>query len=241
MASLWPNVLYSSPSLLVLNKPAGLLTHPKHLKDPSESVVTWLLENYPEVATVGDQPTLRPGIVHRLDKDTSGLIVVARTQEAYEYLKKQFQTRQMKKMYLALVYGEVKNKTGRIDVPLGKLGTRQSTRIHGTHELNEKSAITDYKVVKKFTGYTLLEASPLTGRTHQIRVHLKSIGHPIVGDPLYGGKQGKADYARLGRFILHAQKLSFTSPEGEALAFEVDPPQDFMLALSGNARPIETI
>src|SRR3989338_9198453 len=113
--------IYSSPSLLVLNKPAGLLTHPKNLKDKSASVVSWLLEHYPEVATVGDparpddtgrsggQPTLRPGIVHRLDKDTSGLIVVARTQEAFEYLKKQFQTRQVKKTYLAVVYGDVKN------------------------------------------------------------------------------------------------------------------------------------
>ena len=247
MSSKKISILYSSPSLLVLNKPSGLLTHPKNLKDKSATVVSWLLEHYPEVAVVGDQPTLRPGIVHRLDKDTSGLIVVARTQEAFEYLKKQFQTRQVKKTYLAVVYGDVKNKKGVIDLPLGKLGTRQSTRIHGKHELNEKSAITEYEVLERSdfplapSGYTLVAVHPLTGRTHQIRVHLKSIGYPIVGDPLYGGKQGRADYAKLGRFLLHAQKLAFISPSGQSLAFEVDPPEDFMLALSGDARLIETI
>jgi len=238
--------IYSSPSLLVLNKPAGLLTHPKNLKDKSASVVSWLLEHYPEVAVVGDQPTLRPGIVHRLDKDTSGLIVVARTQEAFEYLKKQFQTRQVKKTYLAVVYGDVKNKKGVIDLPLGKLGTRQSTRIHGKHELNEKSAITEYEVLERSdfplapSGYTLVAVHPLTGRTHQIRVHLKSIGHPIVGDIIYAPKSLR-EVRVSPRLLLHAQKLSFTSPEGEALAFEVDPPEDFMLALSSDARLIETI
>ena len=239
------SIIYEDKSILVLNKPAGLLTHPKHLQDKNESVVSWLLEHYPDIATVGDQPTLRPGIVHRLDKDTSGLIVVTLTKEGFEFLKKQFQTRQVKKMYMTIVYGDVKNNKGTIDLPLGKLGTRQSTRIHGKHELNEKSAVTKYDVLRRYTlhatRYTLLAVSPLTGRTHQIRVHLKSIGHPVVGDPLYGGKSGKQDYAKLGRFLLHAQQLSFTSPFGEALAFAVDPPEDFMLALSGNDRFIETI
>ncbi len=219
-----PTIVFESPELVVLNKPAGMLTHPKHLHDQSLSIIPLLLDHYPEVATVGDQPTLRPGIVHRLDKDTSGLIVVARTQNAFLKLKEQFQSRTISKTYLAVVYGIPSPAKGNIDRPLGKIGVRQSTRIHGKHELNEKSALTEYEVKKG----NLLEVRPRTGRTHQIRVHLNSIGHPVVGDPLYGGKQGKADYAILRRFLLHAQKLSFITPRGEALSLEADPPEDFL-------------
>ncbi len=225
-----PSILFEDTNLAVLNKPAGLLTHPRHLKDKSESLVPWLLGKYPELKAVGDQPTLRPGIVHRLDKDTSGLIIVARSQSAYEYLKKLFQTREVHKTYVALVYGNVKDQHGSINIPLGKIGTKQSTRIHGKHELNEKNAITEYSVMDHFSlgalRFTLLEVRPLTGRTHQIRVHLKSIGHPIFGDNVYGGKQGKLDHAMLKRFFLHALKLSFVSLSGEALSFETDIPKE---------------
>lgn len=226
-------IVYEDKDIIVINKPSDLLTHPKNKTDKSKSVVSWLLEKYPEIKNVGDpsldsgQAILRPGIVHRLDKETSGLLIVAKTQSAFDYLKKNFQERKIKKIYSALVHGILKTKSGRIEIPLGKLGTRQTTRIHGKHELTEKTAITEYKVIKTYnlelTTYSLLEVLPLTGRTHQIRVHLKSIGHPIVCDPVYGGKKLSCPPG-LGRLFLHAQKLSFVTPSGKALSLETDLP-----------------
>lgn len=236
-----PQIVYQCPDFLILNKPTGLLTHPQNLRDNSFSVAGWLVEKFPQAAKVGDDPALRPGIVHRLDKDTSGLMIVTLTQESFAYFKKQFQEHKIKKTYLALVYGKLKNERGVIDAPLGKIGAKQTTRIHGTRDLKERAAVTEYEVLKEFppapplaSGYTLLAVSPRTGRTHQIRVHLKSIGHPIVGDVLYGAQRGRADAAALGglpsqngRMFLHAQKLAFTAPDGQALSFEVDPPPEF--------------
>ncbi len=229
------SIVYEDDDLVVINKPWGLLTHPKNKTDQSESVVSWLLEKYPQINKVGDD-SIRPGIVHRLDKETSGLLIITKTQLAFEYLKKLFQERKIKKTYLALVHGILKNKSGRIEISLGKLGTRQTTRIHGKHELEEKTAITNYKVLKEYSAYSLLEVSPLTGRTHQIRVHLKSIGHPVVCDPIYGLKKSICP-PTLGRLFLHANKLTFTTPTGQALALEVDPPSeltDFLKTLSKN-------
>ena len=173
---------------------------------------------------------LRPGIVHRLDKETSGLLLIAKNQPAFDYLKKIFKDRTIKKTYVALVYGQVKEKTGVIDTPLGKLGIKQSTKISGKRELTEKAAVTEYKVLKKFKDYTLLELRPQTGRTHQIRVHLKSIGHPIVCDPLYAGKRHACPPA-LGRMFLHAQKLAFVSPAGAAITAESDLPPELSVFL----------
>lgn len=231
------SIVFESPDFIVINKPAGLLTHPVNEKDASPSVVSWLIEKYPEIKGVGEdlpagRQVLRPGIVHRLDKETSGLMIIARTQEAFIYFKKQFQEHRIKKTYLALVYGILKNKEGTIDSPLGKIGAKQTTRIHGTRDLKERSAVTDYKVLKEYGDYSLLEVSPQTGRTHQIRVHLKSIGHPIVGDLLYGSPRGRAA-ARGIRLFLHAQKLAFTSPTGQAFAFEADLPPELETYLAG--------
>ena len=233
-----PVIIYEDSDLLVLNKPAGLTVHKTSPTDKQTTLVDWLLERYPQIKAVGDpvkspdgshgaSDPYRPGIVHRLDKYTSGLMVVAKTQAAFSYLKEQFQTRKMKKQYLALVFGQLKNQSGLIDKPLGKLGTKQTTQIKGKTELDVKEAQTEYKVLESYnlspTPYTLLEVRPLTGRTHQIRVHLNSIGHPIVGDSLYGGKHHPRP-AGLERMFLHAQKLEFTTLAGEHLTLEADPP-----------------
>jgi len=227
--------IYEDGDFLIIDKPSGLLTHPVNHKDKSESVVGWLLEKYPEIAKVRDQygtsigewTDLRPGIVHRLDRETSGLLLIAKTQSAFDYLKKLFAERKIKKTYLALVHGHLKNKSGVIETPLGKLGTRQTVKTRGKHTLKEKPAITEYKVLSYYslltTHYSLLEVYPKTGRTHQIRVHLKFIGHPVVCDPLYAGKKHTCP-AELGRLFLHAQKLSFVSPSGTVITVESDLP-----------------
>jgi 23S rRNA pseudouridine1911/1915/1917 synthase len=240
-------IVYEDNNILIIDKPSGLLTHPMNRKDESESVVSWLLKEHPEIgdvqdeygASVGQWVDLRPGIVHRLDRETSGLMVIAKTQTAFEYLKKLFQERKIKKTYLALVHGRLKSKNGKIEMPLGKLGTRQTARIRGKHELKEKTAVTEYRVMQEYSqplltnlsydrfvnSYSLLEIMPKTGRTHQIRVHLKSIGHPVVCDPLYSGKKLVCP-PKLGRLFLHAQKLSFVSPSGKALTVETDLPPE---------------
>src|SRR3989344_6391072 len=220
-------IIYEDGDFLIIDKPSGLLTHPVNREDKSPSVVGWVLEKYPEVAqvqdeygrSVGEWTDLRPGIVHRLDRDTSGLLLIAKTQPAFNYLKKLFSERKIKKTYLALVYGQLKNKTGIIETPLGKLGTRQTIKISGKQQLKEKSAVTEYKVLREFTGYSLVEVSPQTGRTHQIRIHLKSIGHPVVCDKIYAGKRYDCPL-ELGRLFLHAQRLSFVSPSGTVISVE---------------------
>lgn len=223
------SIVHEDTDLLVINKPAGLLTHPKSPNDQSPSVAGWLREKYPSITKVGDDPVLRPGLVHRLDKETSGLMIIAKNQGAFSFLKNLFQKRLIKKTYLALVYGRLKDKSGIINLPLGKIGAKQTTKIHGKKELAQKTAVTEYAVINYFlfnaSPFTLLSVSPLTGRTHQIRVHLQSIGHPVVCDRIYGGKR-QACPSELGHLFLHAQKLEFTSPSGQALVLEADPPQE---------------
>lgn len=228
-------IIYEDGDFLIIDKPSGLLTHAVNKQDKSESIVGWLLKKYPEVRSVGPDP-LRVGIVHRLDKETSGLLLIAKTQPSFNYLKKLFQERKIKKTYLTLVYGTLKQKVGLIETSLGKLGTRQTTRIHGKHDLKEKTAITEYKVVKEYRGYSLLEVMPQTGRTHQIRVHLKSIGHPVVCDHIYAGKKHMCP-VELGRLFLHAQKLSFVSPSATAISVESDLPsalESFLSSLTSS-------
>ena len=218
------DIVYEDTDTLVLNKPSGISVHKTHPQDPHETLIDFVLEKYPEIKSVGENP-LRPGLVHRLDKETSGLIILAKNQKTFEYFKNLFQTRQIKKTYLALVYGQLKNKKGRIDLALGKIGTKQTTRLVGKKELTERAAVTDYEVIKEFPTYSLLQVYPQTGRTHQIRIHLKSIGHPIVCDPIYGGKKEVCP-PELGRLFLHAQRLEFKDPNGQNLVLEVDPPKE---------------
>lgn len=216
------SIVYEDSNLLVINKPAGIAVHKAGPTDDQLTIVDEVLVEYPEIAQVGEDP-IRPGIVHRLDKETSGLMIVAKTNPAFFYLKGLFQNRKISKHYQALVHGVVKNKTGTIDVPLGKLGTKQTTQLHGKKELVVRDAVTDYEVLKTYAGFTLLDVAPLTGRTHQIRVHLKSIGHPIVGDTLYAPK-GLPTPPESTRLFLHAYRLSFITPDGKSLTLETDLP-----------------
>lgn len=235
------SIVYEDSNLLVINKPSGLITHPKNAEDKQESVTGWLVGKYPEIKNVGDpstgsprpelgtktgQENLRPGLVHRLDKDTSGLLVIAKNQDSFIYLKNLFQDRKIKKFYLALVHGKPKESKGIIDAPLGRIGMKRTTQVRGNKKLKDKKeAVTEYRTLKNFRDFTLLEVSPHTGRTHQIRVHLKSIGTPVAGDPIYGSKNttGPKEPERL---FLHAYKLQFISPDGKSLAFETDLPDD---------------
>ena len=225
------SILYEDPSIIVIDKPPGMVVHPAY-GNPSGTLVNALLYHCNDLA--GINGVLRPGIVHRLDKDTSGVMVVAKNDEAFHDLTKQFKTRTVKKVYLAIVYGRMSQDEGSIESAIGRHPTerkRMSTRTKRGRE-----AITRWKKLEEFDGSTLLEIFPQTGRTHQIRVHLSSIGHPVLGDPLYGrkGRPGAIhDSAlrectkRMNRQALHAQGLEFTHPRsGERVQFGSPIPQD---------------
>ena len=226
-----PKVIYESKDFLIINKPAGLLVHKSVLNredlNPDEkTLVGWLLENYPKIKKVGDDPKNRPGIVHRLDKDTSGVMVIPLNQKTFEYLKNLFQKHEVRKTYLALVYGTVKSDRVVINKPIGiKTGSTRHS-VHSTRMAKE--AITEFEVVKRFSlknqDLTLLRAYPKTGRTHQIRVHLASICCPVVGDKLYGRKNEL--FPELGRQFLHAEAIEFKDSRGKELRFEAPLPKE---------------
>jgi 23S rRNA pseudouridine1911/1915/1917 synthase len=214
-------ILYEDEDLLVVDKPAGMTTHPSpgHRQHTLVNALLSHLPNLPEA----DNPE-RPGIVHRLDKDTSGLIIVAKNRHALASLAAQFGARTVKKTYLTLVTGKVTPPEAVIDAPIGrdpKHRQRMSVLPAG------RAARTGYRVVKYFAGYTLLEASPETGRTHQIRVHMAAVGHPVLGDSTYG-KQSSL----VARQFLHAHRIAFKLPgSGRAVEFTSELPADLRSAL----------
>ena len=219
------DIVYEDDDVVVINKPAGLMVHPT-LSVRSGTLVNALLDRYPEIVNVGENP-LRPGIVHRLDKNTSGLIIVAKNQNSFLFLKEQFLSKKIQKTYLAIVCGVPPKNEGEInyDIRPSKMSQMKKVAVKRLSEPQIKSrreAKTLYKILKNFKGFTLVEAKPLTGRTHQIRVHLSAIGCPILGDHLYGSKSDLA-----ARQMLHAEKLTFTTPNGKALSLEIPPPEDF--------------
>lgn len=224
------DVVYEDKDIAVINKPAGLLTHPT-LTHPRHTLVNVLVARYPEIVSVGEN-SFRPGIVHRLDKDTSGLIVIAKNQNAFLFLKKQFLSRSVEKKYLALIEGLPKEREGVIafDIRPSKHNRLKKVAVKKPEapKKSRRTAQTSYKV-REIIGnqYALLEVKPLTGRTHQIRVHLSAIGHPVVGDRLYGSKS-----KILKRQFLHAYYLKFTAPNGMPLALETELPDDLKNALS---------
>lgn len=224
------NIVYEDKNLAVINKQPGLLVHPTK-KEYKNTLVNALLYHVPSIKNVGGDP-LRSGIVHRLDKDTSGLIIVAKNNEMFIWLKQQFAGRKVKKKYLAFVYGVPKEKHGYITSSIGKLKGRQTTGI-AIRKLGLKSreAETEYLVRKTYGNLALLEVTPLTGRTHQIRVHLASIGHPVVGDTLYKFKRSRPPKEILRQF-LHAYFLKFRVPSGKALEFKINLPEDLKRVLS---------
>jgi 23S rRNA pseudouridine1911/1915/1917 synthase len=220
-------VVHEDRDLVVVDKPAGLVVHPG-AGQASGTLVHGLLARYPDIREVG-QPD-RPGIVHRLDKGTSGLMLVARSQPAYEALVAMLADRRVERRYHAMVWGTVDSPTGMVDAPVGR-SSRDRTRMAVT--LRGKDAQTRYEVVRAFTdpvAVTELRCKLETGRTHQIRVHMASIGHPVVGDSRYGGRRPSL---RSPRPWLHAEHLAFVHPiTAEPLAFDSPLPPDLTAVLA---------
>ena len=224
-------ILYEDPSIIVIDKPSGMVVHPAY-GNPSGTLVNALLYHCKDLS--GINGVLRPGIVHRLDKDTSGVMVVAKEDGAFHHLVKQFKNRTVEKVYLAIVYGKFGQKEGLIDSAIGRHPNERKRM--STHAKRGRAAVTRWKRAEEFDSCTLLEIFPQTGRTHQIRVHLSSIGHPVLGDPLYGrkGRPGaihdpalKECVKRMNRQALHAHRLKFEHPRtGERVQFVSPIPQD---------------
>ncbi len=233
---MYPEIIYEDDSVLVLNKPAGLVVHGDG-KTQEKTLCDWVLEEYPDMENVGepidtgDEIIKRPGIVHRLDRETSGVIILAKTQDSFEFLKEQFQNRHVEKIYSAVVWGNIKNDKGIIDAPIGRHGKdfRQWSATRGARgQLRE--AITEYTVLSRFEEdgekFVLVEVRPKTGRTHQIRVHMKYLNNPLVGDMLYA--ENRPYVLGFERVALHARSMTIEIPEKGKKSFEAPYPEDFM-------------
>ncbi|SRR5258708_7794103 len=203
-----PQVIYEDDYIIALNKPAGWVVNDSITAHGNPTLQEWLSKNF--TYEISDNKLLRNGIVHRLDKPTSGVIMVAKTEGVFYALQKQFADRETEKEYIALVHGKIKNEEGVINAPVGRLPWKRTK--FGVFE-GGKSAMTKYKIVKSFDEYTLVDLYPKTGRTHQLRVHMKHIGHPIVSDNFYAGRKTyRSDIKIWPRLWLHAKKLTFTHP-----------------------------
>jgi len=212
-------VVYEDDALLVVDKPAGMTVHPGAGRT-SGTLVHAVLAHCPDLPQIGGAD--RPGIVHRLDKDTSGLLVVAKTEVAWRGLQAQIQSRRARREYLALVHGRLRRPSGVIDAPIGR-DPRHRTRMAVV--ASGRRAVTHYRVAESFEDATLLEVRLETGRTHQIRVHLAHLGHPVVADPVYGRRTNPRG---MRRQALHARTLALTHPiSGAALTFRAPLPADF--------------
>ncbi len=220
-------VVYDAPDFAVIDKPAGVVVHPSHTHKKG-TLVNGLVARWPEIKSVGEH-SFRPGIVHRLDKETSGLMVVAKNNEMFAWLKKQFQEHAVSKTYTALVFGVLKKNEGEITVPIGRSGMKQ-VAVFPSHKgfsgnVNKsRNATTRFKVARIYKDFTLVEAFPQTGRMHQIRVHFKHIGHPVVGDKTYAPARLLRSFG-LERQFLHASRLSFFLPDGAIVSFTSPLPQ----------------
>jgi 23S rRNA pseudouridine1911/1915/1917 synthase len=222
-------VVYEDEDLLIVDKPAGQVVHPAPGHD-SGTLVNALLGRGAELAPGGIAGVQRPGIVHRLDRDTSGLLMVARSDAAQASLQAQLKARRIKKTYLALVGGAVGAAVGRIEAPVGRDPGRR-TRMAVTP--NGRPSITGYRVRERFSRWTLLELDLVTGRTHQIRVHLEAIGHPVAGDPIYGTGTSRRGPDGLDRLFLHSWRLELTSPStGRLIRAEAPLPADLESVLA---------
>ena len=240
-------ILYEDENYLLINKPAGLMVHPdgkirgeKASVADERTLVDWILEKYPDMQGVGEpfmpvsgdsagETIDRPGIVHRLDRDTSGVMVIAKNPESFADLKEKFAAREIQKMYHAVIRGRMKEDDGIIDRPIGRSPVDFRQRSAGRGARGEmREAITRWSVLARGTNVTFVEAIPKTGRTHQIRVHFKSIDRPIVGDALYDKSHARAaaEYG-INRVALHAHSLSFVGLDGKKISVTAPYPADF--------------
>lgn len=228
-------ILYRDKDLLVFNKPAGLITHPDGRTD-EPSLSEWLAKKFPETIGVGEPferdgiVIQKPGIVHRLDRETSGAIVVARNQKSFLNLKEQFQNREVRKFYHTFVWGELKNDEGKIDRPIGR--NAKDARLWSAQRGAKgamREALTLYRVLWRGRGISFVETEPKTGRTHQIRVHFKAINYPVICDKLYSPNRGCV--LGFGRTALHSRKIEFKNLAGEIVSVEAPYPADFKKAM----------
>lgn len=213
-------ILFEDEVLAVLNKPAGIVVHPAP-GHKDGTLVSGLLHHFGSLSQIGG--VKRPGIVHRLDKETSGCLVVAKSDAAHQLLAAQFAGREVSKVYLAVVSGSPRFRSGVVDAPIARHPVhRKKMAVRAT--VRGRDAVTEYRVLESKGGMSLIECRPRTGRTHQIRVHLKYLGCPVLGDPLYGRR------GSFSRHMLHAWKLEFRHPvTGQRLAFEAVPPPEFRI------------
>ncbi|MDI6894905.1 MAG: RluA family pseudouridine synthase [Bacillota bacterium] len=217
------DIVYEDTDLLVVNKPRGLVVHPG-AGNPRGTLVNAVLKRCPDLGAVGD--VIRPGIVHRLDKDTTGLLVVAKNQETLTALQAQLKDRRLARRYLAVVAGDIPGDEGEVDAPVGRHPVhRQRMAVVRTG----RPALTRWRVQERFGGATMLEALLVTGRTHQVRVHMAHLGHPVLGDRLYGGQRACPAHLPLpAGQALHAWRLQFRHPRtGDPVDLTADPPADF--------------
>ena len=238
-------IIYEDENIVAINKPSGFVVHYDGKTD-EPNLCDWILKKYPQIENIGESLKLndgkeikRPGIVHRIDRETSGVLLIVKNQKTFLNLKNQFKNREIKKIYNAFVYGEIKENHGIINKPIGKSRKDFRQRSASDKARGElRDAITEYKVLKKNSStklgagkdFSFVEISPKTGRTHQIRVHFKLINHPIVCDKLYSGKRECA----LGfeRLALHAFSVEFKNTNGIILRIEAPLPNDFKRALA---------
>ncbi len=214
------DIIFENGDLLIVNKPAGMVVHPSPGHD-SGTLVHAALGHIPDLDGIGGEE--RPGIVHRLDKETSGLIVIAKNEQSHRWLQDQFRTRAVEKVYLALVDGKPPTPTGRVEAPIGRNTTHRKLMAVVPLEKG-REAVSEYRTLESFTQHTLLEVHPLTGRTHQIRVHMAFLGCPVVGDTVYGRHKSTI---KLDRHFLHAYKLKITIPgEKTPRVFEAGLPDE---------------
>lgn len=215
-------IVYEDEDVVIVNKPQGMVVHPS-AGHPNGTLVNGLLYQIKNLSTIND--VVRPGIVHRIDKDTSGLLMVAKNDRAHEALAKQLKDKTSLRKYVALVHGEIPHEKGRIEAPIGR--SKVNRKMQAVIE-DGKPAVTHFEVLKRFEGFTLIELQLETGRTHQIRVHMQYIGYPVAGDPLYGPKKTLKGN---GQF-LHAKLLGFEHPTtGEMMVFEAPLPEIFKKTL----------
>lgn len=212
------DVVYEDDYLLVINKPSGMVTHPApgHTKGTLVNALTYHF-------SLSYQNSLRPGIVHRLDKDTSGLMLVAKEDKTHDLLSLMIAKKEVERIYLAIVCGVIPHETGTIDAPIGR-DAKNREKMAVTSR-NAKEAVTHFKVLERFKNHTLIACRLETGRTHQIRVHLAYIGYPVLNDPLYGKEKHTTSFGQM----LHSYEISFVHPiTKQSLHFQIDPPKEFL-------------